>query len=43
MDTALWKRNYLLLQKLPELVRTINRLKKDVEELRGKKKKKTDD
>ena len=37
MDTALWKRTYLLLQKLPELVRTINRLKKEVEELRKKR------
>lgn len=40
MDTALWKRIYLLLQKLPELVRTVNRLKKEVAELREKKRQK---
>ena len=37
MDSALWKRNYLLLHKLPELVLTVKRLKKEVAELREKK------
>ena len=39
MDAGLWKRNYLLLHKLPELVRTINQLQKELEELRKKKEK----
>jgi UDP-3-O-[3-hydroxymyristoyl] glucosamine N-acyltransferase len=38
MDAALWKRNYVLLRKLPDLVRTVTRLKKEVAELRSKKK-----
>ena len=29
MEAALWKRNYILLRKLPELVRTVTRLKKE--------------
>ncbi|MDA2933212.1 UDP-3-O-(3-hydroxymyristoyl)glucosamine N-acyltransferase [Acidobacteria bacterium AH-259-D05] len=36
MDSALWKRNYLLMQKLPELAHTLKRLEKEVAELRGK-------
>jgi len=40
MESALWKRNYVLLRKLPELVRTVTRLKKEVAELKGEKKKK---
>ncbi len=40
MAASLWKRNYVLLRKLPELVRTVTRLKKEVAELRSKKKKK---
>ena len=43
MDAALWKRNYILLRKLPELVRTVTRLKKEVAELRGNSKKKEED
>jgi len=38
MEAALWKRNTVLLRKLPELVRTVTRLKKEVAELRGEKK-----
>jgi len=40
MEAALWKRNTVLLRKLPELVRTVTRLKKEVAELKGKKGKK---
>ncbi len=40
MDAALWKRNYVLLRKLPELGRTVARLKKEVAELRGENRKK---
>lgn len=36
MDSALWKRNYLLLKELPQLVDTIKRLEKEVTELRAK-------
>lgn len=34
MDSDLWKRNYLLMQEFPKLVRTVTRLEKEVEELR---------
>lgn len=37
MDSALWKRNYLLMLEFPELVRTIKRLEKEIEELRRQK------
>ncbi|MDA2926697.1 UDP-3-O-(3-hydroxymyristoyl)glucosamine N-acyltransferase [Acidobacteria bacterium AH-259-G07] len=36
MDSALWKRNYLLLHELPELARTVKRLQKELEELKQK-------
>jgi UDP-3-O-[3-hydroxymyristoyl] glucosamine N-acyltransferase len=36
MDSALWKRNYLLLKEFPQLVDTIKRLEKEVAELREK-------
>ncbi len=36
MDSALWKRNYLLLKQLPRLVDTIKRLEKEVAELQEK-------
>ena len=34
MDTGLWKRNYLLMHKFPELVKTIHRLEHEVAELK---------
>ena len=36
MDSALWKRNYILLKELPQLVDTIKRLEKEVAELQEK-------
>jgi UDP-3-O-[3-hydroxymyristoyl] glucosamine N-acyltransferase len=36
MDFGLWKKNYLLMLKLPELVQEIKQLKKEVEELKQK-------
>jgi UDP-3-O-[3-hydroxymyristoyl] glucosamine N-acyltransferase len=36
MDSALWKRNYLLMQEFPELVRTVKRLQREVTELKKK-------
>ncbi len=35
MDFALWKKNYLLMLKFPELVHTVRRLTREVEELKG--------
>ena len=40
MDSALWKRNYLLLKELPRLVDTVKRLEKEVAELKEKLEKK---
>ncbi|MGH9340336.1 MAG: UDP-3-O-(3-hydroxymyristoyl)glucosamine N-acyltransferase [Acidobacteriota bacterium] len=34
MDNALWKRNYVLMHEFPELVRTVKRLAKEIEELK---------
>ena len=34
MDSNLWKRNYLLMQEFPKLVRTVTRLKEEVEKLK---------
>ena len=34
MDSSLWKRNYLLLKELPQLVNTIKQLKKELEDLK---------
>lgn len=34
MDSVLWKKNYLLMHRLPELVKTIRRLEKEIRELR---------
>jgi len=39
MDSALWKRNYILLKGLPQIVDTIKRLEKEVAELQEKLKK----
>ncbi len=36
MDSSLWKRNYLLMHQFPELVRTVKRLKREVEDLSAK-------
>ncbi|MEE2821931.1 MAG: UDP-3-O-(3-hydroxymyristoyl)glucosamine N-acyltransferase [Acidobacteriota bacterium] len=36
MDSSLWKRNYLLLKELPQLVNTIKQLKKELEDLKKK-------
>jgi UDP-3-O-[3-hydroxymyristoyl] glucosamine N-acyltransferase len=33
MDSGLWKKNYILLQRLPELVRTVRQLEKQVQEM----------
>ncbi len=35
MDTALWRRNYILMHRLPELARTIRRLEKEVRDLKS--------
>ena len=35
MDSALWKKNYLLMHDFPQLVKTIKRLAKEVEELKA--------
>ncbi len=35
MDSNLWKKNYLLMQEFPELVKTIRRLQRDVEEIKS--------
>ena len=35
MDSSLWRRNYVLLHRLPELVRTVQSLKKKLRELAG--------
>jgi UDP-3-O-[3-hydroxymyristoyl] glucosamine N-acyltransferase len=35
MDSGLWKKNYLLMQEFPELVKTVKRLAKEVEELKA--------
>ena len=35
MDTALWRRNYILMHRLPELARTIRRLEKEVRLLKA--------
>lgn len=37
MDSNLWKKNYLLMQEFPELVKTVRRLQKEVEEMKGRK------
>ena len=34
MESGLWKKNYLLMQKFPELVKTIKQLSREVEELK---------
>ncbi len=34
MDSTLWKRNYILMREFPDLVRTLKRLKKEVEQLK---------
>ena len=34
MDSTLWKRNYLLMHEFPDLVRTLKRLKTEVEQLK---------
>lgn len=34
MESGLWKKNYLLMQEFPQLVKTIKRLAKEVEELK---------
>jgi UDP-3-O-[3-hydroxymyristoyl] glucosamine N-acyltransferase len=34
MDSALWKRNYVLMHEFPQLVKTVKQLKREVEELR---------
>ena len=34
MDTTLWKRNYILMHRFPELVKTVKRLQKELAELR---------
>ena len=36
MDSALWKRNYIILQDLPELIRTLKQLKKKLSEMAQK-------
>lgn len=36
MDTALWRRNYILMHRLPELARTIRRLENQVRELKSR-------
>ncbi len=36
MDTTLWKKNYLLMLKFPELVKTVKRLNREVEELKSR-------
>lgn len=36
METSLWKKNYLLMHDFPQLVKTIRRLEKKVEELKEK-------
>ncbi|HSR69286.1 MAG TPA: UDP-3-O-(3-hydroxymyristoyl)glucosamine N-acyltransferase [Acidobacteriota bacterium] len=34
MDTRLWKKNYVLMHRFPELVKTVRRLEKEIRELR---------
>ena len=34
MDSGLWKKNYLLMQKFPELVKTVKQLSREIEELK---------
>ncbi|MBI4445989.1 MAG: UDP-3-O-(3-hydroxymyristoyl)glucosamine N-acyltransferase [Acidobacteria bacterium] len=36
MDSTVWKKNYLLMQQFPELVRTLKQVKKDLDELKQK-------
>ena len=35
MESGLWKKNYILMHSFPELVKTVKRLSKEVEELKA--------
>lgn len=39
MESGLWKKNYLLMHKFPELVKTVKQLSREVEELKGEREK----